>query len=121
MPVFAKCGGCAFRHINYDAELEVKDRIVRDAFERIGKVSTEFEPIVGCENVDRYRNKAVHAIGSEDGEIVCGFYARRSHRIIPVTDCKLHPAEFAKINEFIVDYAQGMELSLMTRVITKGC
>ena len=106
-PVFAKCGGCAFRHINYDAELEVKDRIVRDAFERIGKVSTEFEPIVGCENVDRYRNKAVHAIGSEDGEIVCGFYARRSHRIIPVTDCKLHPAEFAKINEFIVDYAQG--------------
>ncbi len=109
-PVFAKCGGCAFRHINYDAELEVKDREVRDAFERIGKVSIELEPIVGCDNVDHYRNKAVHAIGSENGEIVSGFYARRSHRIIPVTDCKLHPEEFARINEFIADYAMKHEI-----------
>ncbi|NMA80194.1 MAG: 23S rRNA (uracil(1939)-C(5))-methyltransferase RlmD [Clostridiales bacterium] len=104
-PVFAKCGGCAYRHISYDEELKVKDRTVRDAFERIGKVSTQFEPIVGCDNVDRYRNKAVHAIGSENGKIVCGFYARRSHRITPITDCKLHPEEFAQINEFIVDYS----------------
>ena len=109
-PVFAKCGGCAFRHINYDAELEVKDREVRDAFERIGKVSIELEPIVGCDNVDHYRNKAVHAIGSENGEIVSGFYARRSHRIIPVTDCKLHPEEFARINDCIADYAMKHEI-----------
>ena len=35
-PVSSRCGGCTFRDISYTAELAVKDKLVRDAFERIG-------------------------------------------------------------------------------------
>ena len=31
-PVYAKCGGCCFRHISYEAELRAKQGFVQDAF-----------------------------------------------------------------------------------------
>lgn len=47
-PVSAKCGGCTFRHISYEAELKIKDGFVRDAFERIGGFKDVcFEEICG--------------------------------------------------------------------------
>ena len=47
--VYKTCGGCCFRHISYEAETSLKEKIVRDAIERIGKVTTaEFEPILPC-------------------------------------------------------------------------
>ena len=35
-PVFARCGGCDFRHITYEEELWLKARRVEDALQRIG-------------------------------------------------------------------------------------
>lgn len=82
-PHFPKCGGCSFRHISYDAELKIKEKFVYDAFTRIGKIDCEFMPILGCENPDGYRNKAQYPVSeTDDGKIICGFYAKRSHRII---------------------------------------
>lgn len=91
------CGGCLFRHLNYDAELKIKDNLVRDAFTRLGKLSPEFLPILGCTDTDGYRNKAQYPIALQDGKAVCGFYARRSHRLIPYTDCNLQPPVFSEI------------------------
>ena len=44
--VFGKCGGCAFRHISYEAELRAKEDIIRSAFTRIGGLDPEFLPII---------------------------------------------------------------------------
>ena len=85
--VFSQCGGCIFRHISYEAELRIKDGFVRDAFLRIGGLSPEFEPILGCEDITEYRNKAQYPVGQTNGEAICGFYASRSHRIIPSSGC----------------------------------
>ena len=40
-PVFNKCGGCVYRHINYDAEKAVKEQTVKDAVVRIGGQDSE--------------------------------------------------------------------------------
>jgi len=101
--VFGKCGGCAFRHITYEAELRAKDGFIRDAFARIGGLSPEFLPIIGSETVDHYRNKAQFVVGKSgnaDG-VAAGFYAPRSHRIISAKGCLLHPKVFGEIAEFI--------------------
>lgn len=57
-PVYKKCGGCLLRHISYEAECRTKNDIVRDAFERIGGLSPQFDSFLGAENTERYRNKA---------------------------------------------------------------
>src|SRR5215813_12337553 len=37
-PYFGRCGGCAYQHIDYQHQLAIKWRQVRDAFQRIGKL-----------------------------------------------------------------------------------
>ncbi len=97
-PVSAKCGGCTFRHISYEAELKIKDGFVRDAFERIGGFKDVcFEEICGCSDPDRYRNKAQYPVAEINGQAVCGFYSKRSHRVVTFTDCMLQPKIFSDI------------------------
>ena len=48
------------------------------------------EPIAGMENPFHYRNKAQFPVGTDkDGHIITGFYAGRTHQIIPNRDCAL--------------------------------
>lgn len=109
-PVFGKCGGCAYRHISYSAELRAKEITVRDAFERIGKLSPEFLSIERGDKTERYRNKLQMPVGN-DGELTAGFFAPRSHRIIPVKDCKLQPEIFSEITDFIIEEAKMLKIS----------
>lgn len=102
------CGGCLFRHISYEAEMRFKESTVKNAFIRLGKFSEgDFEmlPIIGCEETDRYRNKAQYPTAADkDGRTVSGFYAMRSHRVIPCDDCLLQPEIFGKILKTSLDY-----------------
>lgn len=120
-PYFPKCGGCSFRHISYDAELKAKEKFVRDAFTRIGKINCEFEPILGCTYPDGYRNKAQYPVSfSKDGTITCGFYAKRSHRIIGGSKCRLLPDEICTIAEYITDYCNKNHISAYDESTHKG-
>ena len=108
--VSAKCGGCTFRHISYSAELEIKDKLVRDAFLRIGGFDhIEFEEICGGEP-DFYRNKAQYPVAEENGKAVCGFYSKRSHRVVPFVRCRLQPEVFGEIAGFCLDFANSRKI-----------
>jgi len=97
-PAFRKCGGCVFRHISYEAECRIKSKIAADAFERIGRITPkEILPIFGAENLHECRNKAQYPCAEISGSVKFGFYAPRSHRLIPVTNCLLQPEVFSKI------------------------
>lgn len=112
-PVFGKCGGCAFRHISYAAELQAKEKFVRDAFERIGGLSPDFLPICGSESTVGYRNKLQMPLArSKDGEPVCGFFSERSHRVVPVERCLLQPDIFAEITAFVMDRVKQLHISV---------
>ena len=59
-----RCGGCTYRHISYNSELEIKRNRVKDAVTRIGGFDdVKINPVVANENVDRYRNKAQVPVG----------------------------------------------------------
>ncbi|MCD7891105.1 MAG: 23S rRNA (uracil(1939)-C(5))-methyltransferase RlmD [Ruminococcus sp.] len=115
-----KCGGCVFRHISYEAECRIKDNIVRNAFKRIGGLEIEFEDFMACDETSRYRNKAQYPISTVNGQAVCGFFAPRSHRIIPVTDCKLQPQIFSEIVLCILDYINDKKISIYSEETHAG-
>ena len=92
-PVAGPCGGCGLRHISYQAECAAKTQFVRDAFARLGKLDVPVLDVLAAPAVDRYRNKVQLPVGTdENGHIVTGFFAGRSHRIVACSDCKLQPA-----------------------------
>lgn len=105
-PVARQCGGCVYRHISYEAELRSKRQKVVDCVTRIGKLSADLVvDIIPSENIDGYRNKAMIPVGlDKNGEVVMGFYARHSHRIVPCIDCKLSPEIFNRISADFYDF-----------------
>jgi len=102
-PVSRSCGGCVYRHMSYEAELRAKQRKVIDAITRIAKLDASLvKDIVPSQAADGYRNKAMIPIGlNRDGEVIMGFYARHSHRIVPCIDCALSPGIF---NDIAADF-----------------
>ena len=97
-PVAGPCGGCSLRHLRYQAELQAKEDSVADAFRRIGGLDVPIQPILPSPEVDRYRNKVQYPVGKDkNGHLCIGFYAGRSHRIVPCADCKLQPAVLNEI------------------------
>ncbi len=91
-PVAGPCGGCGLRHLRYEAECEAKTGFVRDAFARIGGLDVPVAPLLPAPCPDRYRNKVQLPFGTDvAGHLAVGFYAARSHRIVPCADCRLQP------------------------------
>ena len=90
--VAAPCGGCSLRHLDYAAELRAKGESVTDAFRRIGGLDVPVLPPLPSPEIDRYRNKVQFPVGCDkNGKPCIGFYAGRTHRIVPCPDCKLQP------------------------------
>jgi 23S rRNA (uracil1939-C5)-methyltransferase len=85
-PYFGRCGGCAYQHIDYQHQLAIKWRQVRDALQRIGKLKdVPMRPIIPPPSQYAYRNRiTVHAQDS-----VIGFFRRDSHRLIDVERCPI--------------------------------
>ena len=97
-----RCGGCCYRHISYDAELQYKQQRVADAFSRLGHLDVEVEPVTGSPLTEGYRNKAQFPVGLDrDYNPVMGFYAANTHRIVPCMDCKLQPEVFGRVLEIV--------------------
>ena len=92
-PIARKCGGCQIQEMSYEAQLAFKEKKVQNNLERIGKISpSEYEmcTIIGMDEPYNYRNKAQYPVGlDKEGNIVMGFYAGRTHSIIPCEDCAI--------------------------------
>ena len=96
--VAGPCGGCSLRHLDYAAERRAKQENVADAFARIGGLDVPVLPIVGSPEVNRYRNKVQFPVGvDKSGKPCIGFYAGRTHRIVPCPDCRLQPGVLNEI------------------------
>lgn len=94
--VSSKCGGCSFRNVAYPAELKFKQGRVDDAFRRIGHLDLKTEFILGAEKTEGYRNKAQYPVRIENGMLTAGFYAYKSHRVVPCAECRLQNEVFAE-------------------------
>ncbi len=81
---FTHCGGCSYQHIAYPRQLELKHRQVEQTLRRVGKFSdVPMRPIVPAPEPYAYRNRIrVHV---QDRR--AGFFAHRSHELIPITHC----------------------------------
>ena len=107
-PVAGPCGGCSLRHLDYAAELRAKQESVLDAFRRIGGLEVPVLDILPSPDIDRYRNKVQFPVGVDKNGVPCiGFYAGRTHRIVPCPDCKLQPGVLNEIgNALCAFFAQ---------------
>lgn len=99
---FYKCGGCQLWHMDYDAELEFKQKKVEDCIKRIGGINTPISSIIGADDTSRYRNKMQMPVTNEG----IGFYKRNSHNVIDMNDCLLQSFDANKVAEILRNWMQ---------------
>lgn len=112
-PVFNQCGGCSYRHIDYTSELHIKSSQVASIFKKIAKIDIETSPIIACDTIHKYRNKAQFPVGlNNDRKLISGFYAKRSHRIIENDNCLLQQDDINKVHQHIVLFLRENKISI---------
>lgn len=125
-----QCGGCQIQALNYEKQLLFKTNKVKNNLQRIGGFSSALleeimEPIVGMDSPGqepyRYRNKAQFPIGvDKNGKIITGFYAGRTHVIVPNTECALGAEENKRILEAVVRYMNENKITAYNEATGKG-
>lgn len=103
-PVYESCGGCQFQHLDYDAQLTYKTKMVRDSIEHLGSLNgVEVRPCKGMKDPWYYRNKAQMMVAGRpylerENKVqgaaprlrpYFGFYTQRTHRVVPVPECMI--------------------------------
>ena len=83
-PVFGECGGCAWQHVSYSAQVRSKRQILSDALERIGKFR-DLPPIQFIASPKAYGYRGRTRLLSAPGKI--GYRRFRDHEIEPITAC----------------------------------
>ena len=100
-------------HIEYPEQLRLKKEIVCDCMRKFsGLKDFTVASVCGAENPYNYRNKAQYPV--RDGE--CGFYAERSHDLIPINSCLMQNKNDERYIKIIKDYPYNHEIRhLFTR------
>lgn len=125
-PIAEKCGGCQIQSLSYEKQLELKTRKITENLIRIGGFSPEIirektDPIIGMDNPFRYRNKAQYPVGTDkNGNVIAGFYAGRTHNIIPNTKCYLGTEENESILETVLSYMKDNGIPAYNETTGKG-
>lgn len=113
------CGGCAYRHVTYVHEQELKRRSVLSSFRKAGLTETVVGEVVtpvdagGCALTEGYRNKAQYPIArADDGSYRLGFYGAKTHRVVEAALCPLQDPAFQPILEDLRVYFTEKQLSV---------
>lgn len=79
------CGGCDFQHVSIPRQRSLKSDVIAEQFSRIAKM----ELLVEVEEVGKplgWRTRCT-SVTTKSGAL--GFYQARSHKIVPVDDCRI--------------------------------
>ncbi|MBQ2558767.1 MAG: 23S rRNA (uracil(1939)-C(5))-methyltransferase RlmD [Lachnospiraceae bacterium] len=114
-PLAGSCGGCQLSYMTYEAQLALKQKKVEDCVRRIGGFAdVPVLPIIGMDDPRGYRNKGQFPVGTirrpgqdSAAEPVLGFYAGRSHRIVPAKSCPMlwdgHEKILSAVREYLAE------------------
>ena len=110
------CGGCAYQHVDYARELDLKRNMVKETLKRLGGIEAEVLPVISMEEPYRYRNKVVWHTAMVNGKMQMGFYREGSHDLIPLDGCTLIHEDMEQIQNSLAANLSTLEVQPGTEI-----
>ncbi len=114
------CGGCVYRHLKYEDELSSKHNRVTQAFKMAGLPDVVVRPVLSTGKTQGYRNKGMYPVRQGKNGVEAGFFAAKSHKLIPATSCALQPEVFGEIVACICQFFNQNRIPAYDEITGKG-
>ena len=109
-PYAGPCGGCAWQHLNYNVQLEAKEKSVDDALRRIGRLrGYDLRPIIPAANEFNYRRRIRLQSGTANQ---LGFFGASSRHLVEIDSCLIAEEQLHRNIETVRRWARGMNTTL---------
>ena len=134
-PIYKRCGGCSCQHMTYETSLRFKQDQVQQLLTRVGGLDIAVPPVLGMDEPFAYRNKGAYPVGEIKGQPACGFFAPRSHDLIPLPPqgCRIQGEDSHAATQAVLAWmkqtgaraydevtGKGVVRHIMTRSTTSG-
>ena len=118
---YPRCGGCNLRHCDYDFTIDMKKNSVENTLTKAFGRNIEVDEVLKMHEPYFYRNKLQYPVGIDnEGNVVMGVYAGRSHTIIPTKECKIQDKLCQKIANFIFDFIKENKIPVYNENTLEG-
>ena len=122
-PHFGRCGGCTYQSLDYSAQLELKEKQVKEILDNAINGEYQFDGIIGSPVNEHYRNKMEFSFGDEvkDGELALGLHKRNStYDIVTVDGCRIIHDDFCKILMCTLEYFKERNVRYLHKLTHEG-
>ena len=115
--IFPACGGCMYQTMSYEAQLEMKERQIRELLEKAlpdKALDGVWEGIRRSPAEFAYRNKMEFSFGDEykDGPLSLGLHKKGStYDVLTAADCRLVHEDMTKILSCVLEYFRSRGVS----------
>jgi 23S rRNA (uracil1939-C5)-methyltransferase len=116
-PHFGVCGGCNYQHAHYEAQLAMKESILRETLTRSGVTSTEKIDVLAADQW-AYRNRIRLGFDSQGNP---GYRGRRSHAIVPIRECPIAAPALVCAAEIIAEVCRNARPALGLNEVALFC
>lgn len=114
------CGGCVYRHVTYAHELECKKQRVIRAFKVAGIADANVLDVLSTGKTTHYRNKGMYPVAEGKNGMYSGFFAAKSHKLIPAESCSLQPEIFERIVRAVCEFCDKNGIKAYDEISRKG-
>jgi len=109
-PVFDRCGGCQFQHIEYSEQLKIKQQIFTETLERLGRLKNlKILPIISSSRPYGYRSKLGLSIWFEHNSYSVGYHLEGSSEKLPIDRCPIASEGVNKLLSGLSNYFNNLE------------
>ncbi len=120
---FGICGGCVYQTMEYEKQVQLKEKQVKDILDKVINNNYEFQGIISSPISEAYRNKMEYSFGDEikEGPLALGLHKRNTtYDIVSVNSCKIVHNDFNIILMTVLDYFKEKNIPYLHKVTHKG-
>ncbi len=127
-PHFGACGGCNYRNLSYEDQLQLKAKQVKELLDEVyiksgREIGYEFQGIKESPKTLGYRNKMEFSFGDEykDGPLSLGLHKKGGfYDIVTVDQCHIVDDDYRLILKEVLDYFKENNTNFYHRMRQKG-